>query len=170
MKIRILIVTITMLIFILIINQYKNDNKPRVTDCVPATLQRIFPQYSLKQMRKICKTDKEGTTLKDFLNAWDTLSTNELIILFNKENLEYGITNNISFTMYTTYLWIGRGESNGHCALLQFTPTNAIISNSDFIAGTTNYDLQIMSHKTLLNYTFLILDTEELTNKKIRFE
>lgn len=145
------------------------DAKYPYQDCVPATLQRIFPQYTLKQMRYLCQTERDGTYVTNLVRAMYTISTNDLEIIYNKQDVIDGTTNNTSFLVYKPYLWVGTFTNGaGHCALIKFYPTNAVLSNSQFVQGTTNYYLTSLSYDEFFEVTDVVFDSKDIKDD-IRF-
>lgn len=136
-------------------------------DCVPATLQRVFPTYSLQELRSLCQTITAGTALSNVFSSWEYLSTNALEVHYSAAADYVAITNSaVRFDI--PYLWIGIYQSNGHCALIRFTPTNVLFSHSQFYEGTTNYYVTDMNYYDFFDRTLLILHANEI-NESIRF-
>lgn len=137
-------------------------------DCAPATMSRIFPEYNVKQMRAICKTEREGTVVQDLLDGWKKVSTNELSIAYSHEELVEGKSKQVRFGLDKTYMWFGILQNGGHCALVQFNPEAVTISNSDYLPGTTNYYLVTMTYDEFFDKTYVVLEAPELD--KVRFK
>ena len=143
------------------------DHYNPVQDCVPATLQRVFPQYDQGKMRQICYTQREGTLIADFFFAWEELSTNKLEVVYSASSIP--ADGNLEFDLDKNYLWLGMLRQGGHCALIQFRTNGVVISNSQLIPGTTNYFLlKAPSDTKFFASTWFILDAPELKN--VRFE
>lgn len=144
------------------------DAKYPFADCAPATMSRIFPEYNVKQMRTICKTDRSGTVVQDLFDGWKKVSTNELSIAYSHEELVEGKSKQVRFGLNKTYLWFGILQKSGHCALVQFSPEVVTISNSEIPVGTTNYFLVTMTYDEFFDKTYFVLDAPELNN--VRFK
>lgn len=139
-------------------------------DCVPRTMQRIFPQYTLSQLYKICNTERDGTAIIDILRGWQTLTTNDLNIVYNINEIEDGKQNLATLSFFTTYLWLGILTTNKfHMALVRFTTNEVIISNSQFYPGTTNYYTMNMNYDDFFQKTYLIFASPAIPND-IRFK
>lgn len=146
------------------------DLKHPYNDCIPATVQRVFPNHSITDLRTIFHTERKGTVLTNIFPGWSKLSTNELTIVFsaieeipsdNKHILQFGVP----------YIWTGfYDETNGHCCLAFFSKTNVVLSHSQFIPGTTNYYTVIMSYPEFFEKTILIFTSIDLTNHPIRMQ
>lgn len=156
------VIILTILIVGLIVGKAIYEKKHPVQDCVPATLQRIFPTYTSKQLREMCQTQREGTTMAGMLRAWNKITTNKLYALFNIEDVDYNKTNKVTFQMGKPYLWAGEFQQGGHCALVVFTPTNAILSNSEFMPKTTNYYQFEMTYKEFFHATLVVLTSKAI--------
>lgn len=135
-------------------------------DCVPATLHRIFPERSLSELNKLCKLEREGSNLTNVLAAWSVISTNGLELQYSAvEDVKVENSGKIAFGI--PYLWIGKFNTNWHCALVSFTETNAIFSHSQFYPGTTNYYVTEMEYYDFFERTLLLYRAKEL-NETIR--
>lgn len=153
---------ITLILFgYIIYTEFKDDD---INDCVPATLQRIFPTYSLNQLEAICKTDENGTSMDNMVSAWKLLTTNKLTVIYSHSAGDE--TNEIQFNV--PYLWLGNFQDSDHCALIEFTSTNVLISNSQYYNNTTNYYIVSMDYNTFISNTFKVYFSSEL-NSNIRF-
>jgi hypothetical protein len=144
------------------------DAKHPFADCAPATMSRIFPEYNVKQMRAICKTERDGTIVQDLMDGWKKVSTNDLNIVYRHEEIVEGKSKQLRFGLDKTYMWFGILQSGGHCALIKFTPEEVTISNSDYLPGTTNYFLVSMTYEEFFDKTYFVLEAPELNN--VRFK
>lgn len=131
-------------------------------DCVPQTLQRIFPGHSLKELKALCDTKSDGTTFRGLTNAWHKLSTNELIVTYSTLTNIPDTSEKEHISMVNPYIWIGQFQGGGHCALIKFTPTNVLFSHSEYYPGTTNYYNTEMEYTNFFKRTYLIFKAKEL--------
>lgn len=130
-------------------------------DCIPATVQRVFPSHSLREMVRLMNTDKDGSTMADLEAAWPRLSTNQLYIVYSGTPQIKAIDEKIQHNH--PYLWIGLGEDKLHCALVKFGETNVVVSNSQFLSGTTNYYTVSMDYDTFYSNTMAIYNSKDLS-------
>jgi hypothetical protein len=148
--------------------------RDRPNDCVPLTLKRIFPEKSLSKIRWYCNTDYHGTTVIGLMEGWNKITTNKLSIEYSIfKTLPANDTNIVSFSH--PYIWCGINKVSGkytnyHCALIWFTPTNVLMSHSQFFPRTTNYLTETLEFEELFLRTTIIFNSVELTNKKIRIK
>lgn len=135
-------------------------------DCAPQTLQRVFPSHSFSEIKRICRTDSTGTTYVNLTNAWNKLSTNQLIVTYSSlTNIPVMEEEHVNFDH--PYIWLGSFQGGGHCALIKFTPTNVLFSHSEFVPGTTNYYKTSMDYSNFFVRTYVILKAKDL-NENIR--
>lgn len=146
------------------------DLKHPYNDCIPATIQRVFPNHSIAEMRAIFHTERRGTVLTNIFSGWAKLSTNELTIVFSAvEDVPSDNTHILQFGV--PYIWTGFFDgTNGHCCLAFFSKTNVVLSHSQIIPGTTNYYTVTMSYPDMFEKTLLIFTSKDLTNHPIRME
>jgi hypothetical protein len=144
--------------------------KPSDNNCVPATYSRIFPTYTEAEMNRICKWQPEGTQLKDMLAAWNVLTTNKLVKLYDSLSIVDPdmVVQDLAITFDRPYLWMGTYTTNFHCALVWFTPTNVMFSHSQLEPGTTNYYVTPMDYTNFFEKTYRVYTAPEL-NERIRF-
>jgi hypothetical protein len=131
-------------------------------DCAPATLQRMFPNKSILEMYKLCNTDLHGSPFESITNAYYALSTNKLELIYPIKN-----TNNEMIVYFDkNYLWFGmvknEGKYWGHTAIIRFTETNVLMSNSQYLPDTTNYYVMKRSYEEFMTNTFYIYETKDL--------
>jgi len=130
-------------------------------DCVPDTLKRVFPQYSTKELRVICKTERDGTPLTNIMSAWTKLSTNKLIINYSVfPSIPIDSNEGVDFTV--PYMWVGTWKTSGHCALVWFGETNVLVSSSQYQPGTTNYVINVMDYYEFFERTLMLFKAKEL--------
>jgi hypothetical protein len=166
-KLKLLSITLT-LVGVLWLGYNIYDATHPFLDCAPATMSRVFPEYNVKQMRTICKTDRTGTIVQDLLDGWKKVSTNELAIVYSHEELAEGKSKQVRFGLNKTYMWFGILQKSGHCALVQFAPDEVTISNSEFLTGTTNYFLVSMTYEDFFNKTYFVCEAPELSNARFK--
>lgn len=148
-----------------------NDQiNPYTGDCVPLTLQRVFPGHSVKELRGLCETQKQGTEFFGIQRGWCKLSTNDIVWIYSDES-QVALTTNAPIELGKPYIWIGYvgvdGKPAGHCALVMFTETNAVLSNSQYWPKTTNWYCVDIPYTNFFNMTIAVGDAPELT-KDIR--
>jgi hypothetical protein len=157
-----------------------------VNDCVPATIHRIFPTRSEDELCDLLNTDTNGTAVSELLIHWKELTTNQLIVLYAVNEQSYRslqefpsvtIDKNFKLNINTPYLWFGEvcnpNDMNHHyyhCALLFFTETNIVLSNSQFYPNTTNYYNFEMNLTDVLKNTFLLMTSKDMDSGKIRLQ
>jgi hypothetical protein len=144
------------------------DYQNKVPDhgCMPATLQRIFPNHTVREMVNLCKTTDVGTPLENIFPAWKALSTNELVIEYSALE-QYKCENETILKFGVPYLWVGVWDS-GHVALVSFETNKVTFSHSQFYDGTTNYVVVDMDWATFFSKTYVVFSSPEFTNKPIR--
>ena len=133
---------------------------------MPATLHRIFPNKTVRQLMKVCDTTPVGTPLANLYPAWEKLSTNKLVVEYSALP-DYPCGNESALKFNTPYLWVGIWES-GHIALVSFETNGVTFSHSQFYDGTTNYVVTEMDWPTFFEKTYVVFSSPELTNKPIR--
>lgn len=138
---------------------YKWATESPDNTCVPATLHRIFPDISFRELTRRCNLRENGVYINDMENAWRKLSTNDLVIVYDIYQLEAGDTTNTHLIDFNkSYLWAGIFDGVGHVALIQYSSNMVTFSHSQFYEGTTNYyltnvDLTNFYRNTLRIYT-----------------
>lgn len=139
------------------------------SDCAPATLSRIFPNVNEHTMQKLCHTTYKGTSYENITNAFVSLSTNPLTLVFPEVN--HIELSNVILDTEKPYLWIGRYKENGvyynHMCIIKVTETNVLYSHSQYYLGTTNYYVVPIDDLEFMTNTFFIYSSEDID--KVRF-
>lgn len=141
------------------------DNTHPYQNCIPATMHRVFPSHSIKEIGMLCDTKRDGTYLDEIPLAWAKLSTNFVYAVYSAFPTIKSTDEELSFTH--PYLWVGNYDKGAHCALVTFTQTNVIMSHSQFIPGTTNYYKVTMDYETFFKKTYVVYTSKDL-NENVR--